>query len=170
MAATFNHFFQDDEWIEVSGTIIGTLNLPADIIGFWQITRVDELIFTITLPVATSGTVTSGTVVDREAPIQQSNWTKRIYRTLGPSFYFVADTTDAFYTDSIADEDLGEIIPWDGLSEENWWKSPNSNMIGMTVFPGGILAGFFGNTLAFSVPGIPSAWPDKYQYNFNKYI
>lgn len=167
MAATFNHFFQDDEWIEVSGTIVGTLDLPDDIIGFWQVTRVDELTYTITLPVASSGTVTSGTVVDREAPVQQTNWTKRIYRTLGPSFYFVADTTNAFYTDSIADEDLGEIIPWDGLSEQHWWKSPNSNMSGMIAFPGGILAGFFGNTLAFSEPGIPSAWPEKYQYNFN---
>ena len=167
MATTFNHFLIDDEWIEISGTIVGTLDLPDDIIGFWQVTRVSELAFSITLPVASSGTVTSGTVVDREAPLQQTGWTKRIYRTLGGSFYFVDDETGTTYIDSIADEDLSEIIPWDGLSERNWWKAPNSNMKGMIAFPGGILAGFFGNKLAFSEPGIPSAWPEKYQYNFN---
>lgn len=169
LAASEHHFFETTEYAIISGTFTGTGSLPTDIIGTWQVTRVDEDTFTFELPVAPTGTVTgfAAGFIDREAPLQLTGWTKRIYRTLGGSYYFVDDTTGTTYTDTTTDENLGELIPWEELSEEHWWKAPNGDMQGLTTFPGGVLAGFFGNTLALSEQNIPSAWPEEHQYTFN---
>ncbi|MFP3490442.1 hypothetical protein R0K20_22855, partial [Staphylococcus sp. SIMBA_130] len=43
---------------------------------------------------------------------------------------------------------------------------PNAAMQGLTTLPGGILVGFFDNTLAFSEPYLPHAWPISYQLSF----
>lgn len=162
-----NHFFETTEYIVISGTTTGTGALYTDIIGTWQVTRIDTLIFTFTLPAITSGTYTGGAVIDREAPLQLTGWTKRIYRTIGNNFRFVTDgITGTTYNDAVADEDLGELLPG-GLDSTKWWKAPNGNMRGMLALPGGVMAGFFGNTLALSEPNIPSACPEAYQYKFN---
>lgn len=162
-----NHFFETTEYIVISGTTTGTGDLFTDIIGTWQVARVDELIFTFVLPAITSGTYTGGAVIDREAPLQLTGWTKRLYRTLGNTFRFVADgITGTTYTDTVADELLGEVLPG-GLDSTKWWKAPNGNMKGMIAFPGGVMAGFFGNTLTLSEPNVPSAYPEEFQYTFN---
>jgi len=125
------------------------------------------LVFTFDLAALPSGTYTGGAVIDREAPLQTTGWTKRLYRTIGGNFRFVDDgITGTTYTDTTADEDLGELLPG-GLDSTKWWKAPNGNMQGLITFPGGIMAGFFGNTVAFSEPNVPSAWPEEYRYTFN---
>lgn len=61
------------------------------------------------------------------------------------------------FTDSVANEDLGEVLQTDG------WDVPDSNMRGLVAMPNGILAGFFDNVLCFSEPGFPHAWPTEYR-------
>jgi hypothetical protein len=162
-----NHFLETSEYVTISGTTTGAGSLPDDIIGTWQVTRVDEVIFTFEVAVVPTGNYTGGAVIDREAPLQTTSMEKRLYRSLGGNFRFVADgITGTTYPDITADEDLGELLPG-GIDEPDWWKAPNGDMVGLIAFPGGIMAGFFGNTLAMSVPNIPSAWPEAYQYTFN---
>lgn len=43
------------------------------------------------------------------------------------------------------------------------WDPPPDNMIGLTMMAGEIMAGFFGTTVCFSVPGVPYAWPGAYR-------
>lgn len=88
---------------------------------------------------------------------------KRLYRVeSGAQYQLVAELTAATttYTDSVLSENLGialQSLEWDG---------PDASMQGLTVLPNGILAGFFGNTLAFSEPYLPHAWPVLYQLAF----
>lgn len=162
-----NHFVESTEYLVISGTTTGTGSLYTDIIGTWQVTRTGALTFTFEIPAIPTGTYTGGAVIDREAPLQLTGWTKRLYRTIGNNFRFVDDgITGTIYTDVTADENLGELLPG-GLDETKWWKAPNGSMQGLIAFPGGVLAGFYGNTLALCEPNVPSAWPEKYQYTFN---
>lgn len=168
--ANANHFLDTTEYVIISGATTGTGTLYTDIIGTWQVTRLNSTTFTFVLPTTTSGTYSSGIIIDREAPLQTIGMTKRLYRTIGGNYRFVADgITGTTFTDDIADVDLGELLPF-GLTERDWWKAPNGNLSGLTSFPTGVLVGFFGNTLAFSEPNVPSAWPEKYQYTFNNDI
>jgi hypothetical protein len=41
--------------------------------------------------------------------------------------------------------------------------TPPDDLKGLTVLPNGIIAGFYGKTLAFSEPYIPHAWPASYE-------
>lgn len=43
------------------------------------------------------------------------------------------------------------------------WDMPPDSLVGLTHMGNGVLAGFFGNTLCFSEPNIPYAWPVKYR-------
>lgn len=167
LAVTEHHFFETTEYCVISGGFTGTGTLPADIVGTWQVTRTGTNTFTFELPAIPTGTVTvfAGTI-SREAPLQLTNWTKRIYRTLAGTFRFVGETITTSFTDTVSDANLGEQLPG-GLDETKWWKAPHGDMIGITQFPGGILTGFYGNTLALSEPNVPSAWPTKYRRTFN---
>lgn len=91
---------------------------------------------------------------------------KRIYRTntgsSNTSYQFVAEVSVATvsYEDSTLSADLGEVIPsvdWDG---------PPDDLTCLRVLPNGSLAGISGNTLCFSVPYQPHAWPVSYQIPF----
>lgn len=85
---------------------------------------------------------------------------KRLYRVeLTGNYQFVAEVLASATTfdDSIASEELGEIVPSTG------WIAPDPNMVGLTELPNGILMGWFGNTLAFCEPYQPHAWPTRYQ-------
>ncbi|WP_428398308.1 hypothetical protein [Marinobacter salarius] len=88
---------------------------------------------------------------------------KRLYRVeSGGTYQLVAELAAATgsYTDNVVSEQLGialQSLEWDG---------PNPAMRGLTELPGGFLAGFFGNTLAFSEPYLPHAWPISYQLAF----
>ena len=61
------------------------------------------------------------------------------------------------YVDAVPSANLAEIIPTE------LYDPPNPATIGLRVHPAGFLAGFFGNTLAFSEPGAPHAWPIDYR-------
>lgn len=43
------------------------------------------------------------------------------------------------------------------------WAEPPANLKGLVGLPNGIMAGFFGRTLCFSVPFAPYAWPTQYR-------
>lgn len=66
----------------------------------------------------------------------------------------VATTT---YTDSKLTKNLGDVLVTTG------WIAPPDDMIGLVDMANGILAGFTGNTLCFSEPFAPYAWPVRYQ-------
>ena len=88
-----------------------------------------------------------------------------VYRTntsaSATEFQFVAQVAytagTMSYTDSVATADLAEVLP------STDWALPPSNLRGLVSTPGGVLAGFYNNTLCFSEPGQPHAWPVKYQ-------
>jgi hypothetical protein len=70
----------------------------------------------------------------------------------------------AFYTDSMAPEFLQE-----ELQSSEWVAAPDDSplypdgpLASMVEYPGGILAGHSGNTLYFSYPYVPTAWPYSY--------
>jgi hypothetical protein len=93
--------------------------------------------------------------------------TKRLYRVESGGIYQRVADLDASadtYTDDVLSEELGA-----GLQSEGW-TPPDSRMEGLTSLPGGILAGFFDNTLCFCVAYRPHAWPVDYQLAFPEYI
>jgi hypothetical protein len=85
---------------------------------------------------------------------------KRIYRQeLNGVYQFVAQISAAAttYSDSVKTESLGEPVP------SETWVAPSTEMIGLTALPNGILMGWWKNTLAFSEPYQPHAWPIEYR-------
>jgi hypothetical protein len=70
----------------------------------------------------------------------------------------IASTT---YTDSVASESLGEVLPTE------IYDAPNDDTVGLVEHPSGFLAGFFGKTLCFSEIGAPHAWPIDYRLATN---
>lgn len=85
---------------------------------------------------------------------------KRIYRIeLNDVYQYVGEVAAATTTfvDNFDTEFLGEPVP----STE--WVAPNPNMRGLVALPNGIMAGFWGNTVAFSEPNQPHAWPIRYR-------
>ena len=63
------------------------------------------------------------------------------------------------YTDNILDISLGEVLQTTG------WLGAPDNLAGLKNGPNGLLCGFFGNTVCFSQPYAPYAWPVAYQFN-----
>lgn len=88
---------------------------------------------------------------------------KNIYRTntgtAGTEYQFVATISAAAttYSDTKDSADLGEVLP------SATWTAPPADLRGLISLPSGALAGFYGNTVAFSVPYVPSAWPAEYE-------
>ena len=89
---------------------------------------------------------------------------KRIYRTnqtvSGTSqFQFVAEIALATtsYNDVVLSSALGEVL---ATTE---WDGPPAGVTGLIALPNGVLACFVGNTVCFSVPFYPHAWPTSYQ-------
>lgn len=103
--------------------------------------------------VVTRPTVPTSRFIDR--------W--RIYRsaTTGDltTFQFIGEfpTATASYSDVVSNEALGELIPTVG------WDEPVSGLKGLTSMPNGIMAAFKDNTLHFSEPYAPYAFPPAYQ-------
>lgn len=100
------------------------------------------------------------------APTTNYNITHiRIYRTATgsdtTSYAFVAQITiaTASYSDSIATASLGEAIGTIG------WDAPPATLSGLVAHPSGSFAGFVGNTVYFSEPFYPHAWPTAYALN-----
>ena len=120
-------------------------------------------------PAATVSVLPGGTVTVSAfttAPTTNYNIThRRIYRSVTgsatDSYQFVAEIAIAAtsYADSLTAAQLGEVIGTIG------WTPPPSNLTGLVALPSGALAGFYGNTVYFSEPYYPHAWPTKYALN-----
>jgi hypothetical protein len=94
----------------------------------------------------------------------------RIYRTItgasGAAEYVqvaeidTADIPGASFNDNIQDAAVGEACPSIG------WNTPPDNIQGLVAHPSGFLAAFADNTVYFSVPFYPHAWPESYALSF----
>jgi hypothetical protein len=88
---------------------------------------------------------------------------KRIYRSVtstgGTNLYYIGEVSinASTFTDDVEAADIGEII-----QSENW-DMPPDDMRGLVSMPNGILAGFRGRDICFSVPFFPHAWPVDYR-------
>ena len=112
-----------------------------------------------------------GTTVDGDTLDNTVTWRcyennlsyKRIYRiNTGDQFanyqYVIQIAiTAAAYSDSVADADLGEVLP------SETWNPPIDELIGLAYMGNGIVAGFNGKDLYFCHPYHPWAWPDEYR-------
>lgn len=65
--------------------------------------------------------------------------------------------TISTYKDSTDIKSLATVLP----SEE--WDQPNEDMVGLLAIHNKMLVGFFDNTVCFSEPGFPHAWPISYR-------
>jgi hypothetical protein len=89
--------------------------------------------------------------------------TKRIYRsvqgTSGAGYLFVAEipAANTSYTDSVLAENLGETL------QTGDWVAPPDDMAGLCLMANGVMAGFSGKDICFSVPFVPNAWPLAYR-------
>ena len=120
-------------------------------------------------PPTSISTLPGGTVTVKgftTAPTTNYNIThRRIYRSVTgattDSYQFVAEIPVATtsYDDTKTVAQLGETITTIG------WTPPPSNLAGLVALPGGALAGFSGNTIYFSEPFYPHAWPTRYAIN-----
>lgn len=93
----------------------------------------------------------------------------RIYRTAigneSVSYRFVKEVSlgTGSTTDDVDDVDLGGVIPSYSTSPVALtWDMPPSNLRNVLALPNGIMAGSVDNTLYFSVPYYPHAWPGAY--------
>lgn len=90
---------------------------------------------------------------------------RRIYRTVSGSssanYQFVADipVANSTFTDTVATASLGVVCP------SLLYVEPPATLQGLITHPNGSLVGFSGNTIYFSEPYLPHAWPVGYQIN-----
>lgn len=120
-------------------------------------------------PPATVGWGTGNSItVDTFAAVPSGDYNItaiRIYRTATgtdtTSYVFVAEITIATttYSDTVDTADLGEAISTIG------WDAPPATLSGLVAHPSGSFAGFVGNTVYFSEPFFPHAWPTAYALN-----
>lgn len=104
-------------------------------------------------------------VIDSFSPAPGGDYnitSMRIYRTVTgattDSYLFVAEVPIATttYTDSLSYAQLGENLTTIG------WVPPPDDLEGLVALSNGSLAGFVGNTVYFSEPYFPHAWPLAY--------
>ncbi|MGH1374493.1 MAG: hypothetical protein ACRBBW_20825 [Cellvibrionaceae bacterium] len=84
----------------------------------------------------------------------------RIYRVeLTGEYFMVAEIpiSATTYLDEVDSDGLLRILP------STDWSAPHPDMKGLIALPNGVLMGFWGNTIGFSEPYIPHAWPTGYQ-------
>jgi hypothetical protein len=133
--------------------------------GTFRIQALGPTANTLVVNLNTAQTYTTGGSWTKAAPHNTTGMTKRIYRTtgVGGDFLFVAEIAVATttYTDAVAAEDLGEILPTaDSLL-------PPKNLVALTSLPNGCLVGISGNEVCFSDPYLPYSWPLRNRYTFS---
>jgi hypothetical protein len=136
-----------------------------DLNGTFRIQALGPTANTLVVNLNTAQTYTTGGDWDKAAPHNITGMVKRIYRTTGTGgdFLFVAEIAVATttYTDAVAAEDLGEILPTaDSLL-------PPKNLVALTSLPNGCLVGIAGNEVCFSDPYLPYSWPLRNRYTFS---
>lgn len=147
-----NHLLRTGETVDHAS--VGGMT---DLNGRFVVTRLSPTTYSVNL--TTSQTYTSGGTWAREANLNVSNMTKRIYRTVSGTFKFVAEIAAATtsYADTVLDTDTGEALP------STDWDMPPIDMKNIITLPNGILAGFTGKELCLSEPNQPYAWPEIYR-------
>lgn len=114
-------------------------------------------------------------IVDTAAPSYVGNSNKgvpliigkRLYRSAtgssGSARFLLVNTegdlplATTTYNDNKATANLGESL------RSRYWVEPPDSMVGLTQMANGVLVGYTGNTVCFSEPFIPYAWPVRYQ-------
>ena len=93
----------------------------------------------------------------------------RLYRsTPGGSYLSVTDTPQTFSTTAWAYNDTSiNVKSTDAVLETIGWDLPPVNLQGLTLMPNGFFAGFFGDTMYFSEPYRPWAWPYSMTFPVN---
>lgn len=101
---------------------------------------------------------------------QTTDMKVRLYRTVtsasGSLYYKVDDINlgTTSYTDTKPDNELATVWP----SKD--YDQPDSRMVGLKAVHNGMMVGFFENTVCFSEPGVPHAFPLKYQQQVDSKI
>lgn len=115
---------------------------------------------------------------------------KRVYRsnsgTTATAFQYVGNTNDedrtgintggmvaTTFIDNLPDAGLGEVIPtvdWVRPPDDDTDDFPSGQLRGITTLPSGALVGFSGNSLVYSEPYIPYAFPLRYRYHLKNEI
>lgn len=156
------HFLETGDYVNFSN-IVGTGDLPDTFNNAnpLPVTRLTATTFSVAL--SPSGTYTSGGTWTREANLQVTNMTKRIYRTVSGKFRFVTEipVAQTTHNDTLDDTLLGEELP------SIDWTSPPQDIKGLIGLTNGVIAGFKGNTLYLSEPFMPHAFPTGYDQNFS---
>lgn len=146
-------------------TVLGEEGPPSDPSALFSVTDTETVTLTMPAIDVPSGNYNLGTGA-----------LKRIYRSNTGSefteYQFVAEVPIATttYADVLASSFLGELLPsetWIGPPDDNSSLYPNGQMKGLTFIANGILAGYSGNTVCFSVPNLPHAWPVDYRYTID---
>ncbi|MEZ9681905.1 hypothetical protein AB4306_18310 [Vibrio splendidus] len=106
-----------------------------------------SVVLTIPAPVNLTGNITKRRIYRSASGGNQADW------------YLVAEikTSQLSFTDTLTDSQLGQSL----LSDN--YEMPNKEMINLTLMPNGILAGSWGNNVAFCEPFLPHAWPSEYR-------
>ncbi|HAI59819.1 MAG TPA: hypothetical protein DCM32_08080 [Xanthomonadaceae bacterium] len=106
------------------------------------------------------GNFAGATSWSRVAPWNTTGMTRRLYRSAGSSgrFQLVADNVGTSFSDTLTDAQ----IPGDELISSDW-APPPAGLRGLRAHPSGALVGFVGQTLCFSEPMQPHAWPPRFQ-------
>lgn len=90
---------------------------------------------------------------------------RRLYRAVSGAtrtdYLYIEETSGTSLTDERPPERLGEVIP------TRTWFPPPDFIEDWAMAPNGALVGFANNTLYFSLPYLPSAWPPDYQIAIN---
>jgi hypothetical protein len=159
---TLNTTFGLSQYDTITFASVGGMT---DLNGTFRIQSLGPTANTLVVNLATAQTYTSGGSWTKTAPHNTSAMTKRIYRTVGASgdFLFVAEipVANTTYTDAVAADDLGEILPTaDSLL-------PPKNLVAMTSLPNGCLVGIAGNEICFSDPYLPYSWPLRNRYTIS---
>jgi hypothetical protein len=136
-----------------------------DLNGTFRIQALGPTANTLVVNLNTAQAYTTGGSWAKDAPHNTTGMTKRIYRTTGTGgdFLFVAEVpvANTTYTDAVAADDLGEIIPTADS------QLPPKNLTSLSSLPNGCLAGISGNELCFSDPYLPYSWPLRNRYTFS---
>lgn len=145
-------------------TISGVSGMT-DLNATHRILAVDVANSRIEVALLTAQSYTSGGSWVRNAPLNTTGMTKRIYRSAGStgSFLFVDEipVAQTTYADTKATTALGETLPTLNT------VPPPKNLTCLISLPNGCLVGLAGNELCFSDPYMPYSWPIGNRYSFS---
>jgi hypothetical protein len=162
VSVTLNTTFGLSQYDTITFASVGGMT---DLNGTFRIQSLGPTANTLVVNLDTAQTYTSGGSWTKTAPHNITGMTKRIYRTVGTGgdFLFVAEIAVATtsYTDAVAADDLGEILPTaDSLL-------PPKNLVSLTNLPNGCLVGIAGNEICFSDPYMPYSFPLRNRYTIS---